>query len=237
MTMLEARAVRKVFGERDARSGAVLDGVDLEVPEGQFVALTGPSGSGKSTLLYLLGALDRPTSGEVRIKGQSTTDLRDDGLARLRLETIGFVFQFHFLNEVLTAEENVMVPALLAGRSDREARAMARAGLEALGLGHRLSHRPSRLSGGEQQRVAMARALVNRPRLLLADEPTGNLDGASGERVMETLQEAHRRDGLTIVLVTHNMELVARAERHVAMRDGRLHHPEGDPGGPSSAVS
>lgn len=235
--MLEARAVRKVFGERDARSGAVLDGVDLEVPEGQFVALTGPSGSGKSTLLYLLGALDRPTSGEVRIKGQSTTDLRDDGLARLRLDTIGFVFQFHFLNEVLTAEENVMVPALLAGRSDREARAMARAGLEALGLGHRLSHRPSRLSGGEQQRVAMARALVNRPRLLLADEPTGNLDGASGERVMETLQEAHRRDGLTIVLVTHNMELVARAERHVAMRDGRLHHPEGDPGGPSSAVS
>lgn len=235
--MLEARAVRKVFGERDARSGAVLDGVDLEVPEGQFVALTGPSGSGKSTLLYLLGSLDRPTSGEVRIKGQSTTDLRDDGLARLRLDTIGFVFQFHFLNEVLTAEENVMVPALLAGRSDREARAMARAGLEALGLGHRLSHRPSRLSGGEQQRVAMARALVNRPRLLLADEPTGNLDGASGERVMETLQEAHRRDGLTIVLVTHNMELVARAERHVAMRDGRLHHPEGDPGGPSSAVS
>jgi len=235
--MLEARAVRKVFGDQDARSGAVLDGVDLVVPDGQFVALTGPSGSGKSTLLYLLGALDRPTSGDVLLRGQSTTTLGDDDLARLRLEAIGFVFQFHFLNEVLTAEENVMVPAMLAGRSEREARLLARAGLEALGLSHRLTHRPTRLSGGEQQRVALARALVNRPRLLLADEPTGNLDGASGERVMDILHEAHRRDGLTIVIVTHNMELAARADRHVAMRDGRLVHLAGEPDGPSSTVS
>ncbi|MEB3299070.1 MAG: ABC transporter ATP-binding protein [Candidatus Sericytochromatia bacterium] len=230
--LLEVRGVDKVFVGSD-ESGAILRGVELTVPEGQFLALTGPSGSGKSTLLYLLGALDRPTRGEVLIGGESTSELKDDALARLRLAQIGFVFQFHFLNEVLTAEENVMVPLLLAGQAESVARKEARSGLERLGLGHRLHHRPSRLSGGEQQRVAVARALVHRPRLLLADEPTGNLDEGSGNHVMEVLQRAHREEGLTVVLVTHNMDLAHRAERHVAMRDGRLHVLRDEAGGAS----
>ncbi|MBM3275137.1 MAG: ABC transporter ATP-binding protein, partial [Candidatus Sericytochromatia bacterium] len=187
-----------------------------------FVAITGPSGSGKSTLLYLLGALDRPTQGEVRILGQATGPLADPALAAIRNKLIGFVFQFHFLMLDLTALENVMVPALVAGLPMGRATAKSRELLEKVGLSHRLSHRPAQLSGGEQQRVAVARALMNGPALLLGDELTGNLDSTSGEAIYQLLRDHNRSEGQTIVIVTHNAQLAAHADRIIEMVDGRI---------------
>lgn len=220
-TILEAREVTKTF-KKDGAGLSVLRGVSLGVRQGEFTAITGPSGSGKSTLLYLLGGLDRPTSGEMRIMGQSTTGMNDKKLAAVRNQDIGFVFQFHFLLPELTATENVMVPLLIAGAPDHAARRRAEDLLAQVELGHRLKHVPSELSGGEQQRVAIARALAHRPALLLGDELTGNLDTATGEAVYQLLRRYNQEYGQTIVVVTHNPQLAEHADRVIEMVDGRI---------------
>jgi len=202
----------------------IVDGIDLVVAQGEFLAVLGPSGSGKSTLLALMAGLDRPTAGEVVIDGRAIQDLSEDDLAMLRRRAIGFVFQSFQLLANLTAWENVLLPLELAGRRDGPARADAL--LAAVGLGERGHHYPSQLSGGEQQRVALARAFGPRPPILLADEPTGNLDRASGEIVLETMEALRREGGTTIVLVTHDAEVAARADRRIHLRDGRVERTE-----------
>ena len=198
----------------------ILDGVTLDVPSGQFVAVTGPSGSGKSTLLGLVAGLDRPTAGTIRVDGTELGALDEDALARLRLAKIGYVFQSFHLIPTLTATENVAIPLELAGAPDAPAR--ARALLEEVGLKLRGGHYPAELSGGEQQRVALARAVANQPGLLLADEPTGNLDSATGAQIIDLLLSLHRRLGITLILVTHDPALAAHAGRVVELRDGRV---------------
>ncbi|MCB9830939.1 MAG: ABC transporter ATP-binding protein [Planctomycetes bacterium] len=209
---------------RRLRSGdqelVVLDEVDLDIAAGEFVAILGPSGSGKSTLLGLLAGIDRPTSGEVHLDGQALSELDEDGLARLRRGRVGFVFQNFQLIENLDARENVLLPLELAGRKD--ARVRADQMLDRVGLAARGHHYPSQLSGGEQQRVALARAFAPRPALLLADEPTGNLDRATGAKVIELMLELRRAAGTTLVLVTHDAELAALADRRLHLVDGRL---------------
>lgn len=218
---LQAEAVTKELKGGEEPVLAVRD-TSLLVPHGQFLAITGPSGSGKSTLLYMLGALDRPTSGRVLVDGQDTSQLPEPALAALRNKKIGFVFQFHFLLPELTALDNVALPLMLAGRSQDEARARAQGLLERLELSHRAAHRPHELSGGQQQRVALARALANEPLVLLGDEPTGNLDTANSLRVYEWLREHNVQQGQTIVLVTHNPDLAAAADRVIELVDGRI---------------
>jgi len=204
-------------GEREL---TIVDAVDLSIPAGQFVAILGPSGSGKSTLLALMAGLDRPTSGEVRIDGQPISGLSEDELAVLRRHQIGFVFQSFQLLGNLTARENVLLPAELRGLPDPLARADEL--LAAVGLADRGHHYPSQLSGGEQQRVALARAFAARPPILLADEPTGNLDGATGRIVLDLMTELRRREGTTLVLVTHDAAVAALADRQIHLRDGRI---------------
>ncbi|HEY7601391.1 MAG TPA: ABC transporter ATP-binding protein [Methylomirabilota bacterium] len=198
----------------------ILDGITLDVPAGQFVAVIGPSGSGKSTLLGLLAGLDRPTAGSIRIDGIELASLDEDALARLRLAKVGYVFQSFHLIPTLTALENVAIPLELAGAPD----ALERAGalLDEVGLKARVAHYPAELSGGEQQRVALARAVANRPGLVLADEPTGNLDSATGAQIVDLLVGLHRRHGTTLILVTHDTALAVHAERIVELRDGRV---------------
>jgi len=203
-----------------ARAVTILDGVTLHVPPGQFLAITGPSGSGKSTLLGLVAGLDRATAGSIRVDGVDLSSLDEDALARLRLAKIGYVFQAFHLIPTLTALENVAIPLELAGAAD--APGQARALLEEVGLKARVDHYPAELSGGEQQRVALARAVANRPRLLLADEPTGNLDSATGAQIVDLLVGLHRRHGTTLILVTHDPALAAHAQRIVELRDGRV---------------
>jgi putative ABC transport system ATP-binding protein len=198
----------------------VLDGVTLEARAGEVLAITGPSGSGKSTLLGLIAGLDRPTAGSVVLDGVEVTALEEDALARLRRDAIGYVFQSYHLIPTLTAAENVAVPLELAGRRDARARALDL--LAAVGLAGRAHHYPAQLSGGEQQRVALARAVALRPRLLLADEPTGNLDSASGAQIVDLLLALHREHGSTLVLVTHDEAVARHAERVVMLRDGRV---------------
>jgi putative ABC transport system ATP-binding protein len=198
-----------------------LAGASLQVEEGEFVAILGPSGSGKSTLMNILGCLDRPTSGRYVLDGTSVAELDDDGLAAVRSRMIGFVFQSYNLLPRTSALENVAAPLLYQGVGRRERLARARAALERLGLGERADHEPQELSGGQQQRVAIARALVTEPRLLLADEPTGNLDTASGAEVMDVLHELHA-SGRTIVLITHDADVAATANRQIRVRDGRI---------------
>ncbi len=198
-----------------------LAGASLQVEEGEFVAILGPSGSGKSTLMNILGCLDRPTSGRYVLDGTSVAELDDDGLAAVRSRMIGFVFQSYNLLPRTSALENVATPLLYQGVGRRERLARARAVLERLGLGERADHEPQELSGGQQQRVAIARALVTEPRLLLADEPTGNLDTASGAEVMDVLHELHA-SGRTIVFITHDADVAATANRQIRVRDGRI---------------
>ena len=221
--MIDVRGVGKRYPQGPGTL-TVLKGVSLTVAAGEFAAVVGPSGAGKSTLLHLIGGLDTPTAGEVRVDGRAWSSLTPAEQARRRNRLIGFVFQSYHLVPELTALENTMLPALVGGPREPAATLRARAEglLEELGLGPRRAHRPGELSGGEQQRVAIARALFNRPRLLLCDEPTGNLDTASGAEVLRVVTERHRRDGVTVVLVTHEPALARAAGRLIHMRDGEI---------------
>jgi putative ABC transport system ATP-binding protein len=216
---IEVVDVRRSYA-MDGMTVEALRGVTLGIAEGEYVAVTGPSGSGKSTLMHLLGALDRPSSGQLLIGGRDTMKLDDAGLARVRGAEIGFVFQAFQLLARTNARDNVALPLVYRGVGRAERRRRAVAALEAVGLGHRLTHRPTQLSGGEQQRVAIARALVGEPRLVLADEPTGNLDSANGHEVLNVLERLNRERGVAVVLVTHDAEVAARADRLIRMRDG-----------------
>ncbi len=220
-TVIETRALVREFGTEVKTR--VLHGLDVVIREGEFVALTGISGSGKSTLLYLLGALDRPTLGQVLIDGTDIGALDDDGRAKLRGQKLGFVFQFHFLLPEFSVLENVMIPMLRRGERSRPSAAKhARSILHTIGLGDLGDRRPHQLSGGQQQRVAIARAVANDPRIVLADEPTGNLDSKNGHVVMEVFEKLVREQGLTIVMVTHERTFAARASRQIALGDGRI---------------
>ena len=218
--MIELSAVTRSYtmGGSEVRA---LAGVDLRIAAGEFVAITGPSGSGKSSLLNLLGCLDKPSSGEYRLDGEAVAALDDERVSALRSRKIGFVFQSFFLLPRLNVLENVLLPLRYAHEPDLQAPQRARALLDRVGLSDRLDHRPNELSGGQQQRAAIARALVRQPRLLLADEPTGNLDSKSAADVLGLIEELHR-EGQTIVLVTHDADVAARAPRHVRLRDGRV---------------
>ena len=220
---VEARALHKVFLGGDGRELMVLGGVDLRVDSGEAVAIVGTSGAGKSTLLHLLGALDRPTAGGVFLGGRDVSEVDADELARMRNSSVGFVFQFHHLLREFTALENVMMPCLIAGWQRKASEARAQELLTLVGLDERTSHRTTQLSGGEQQRVAVARALATEPPLLLADEPSGNLDTHTSEDLHDLLFHLRESQRLGMVLVTHNQELARRADRVLELRDGRLH--------------
>jgi len=217
MISVRALSMRLASGGREVH---VLTDVSLDVPAGQFLAIAGPSGSGKSTLLGLIAGLDQPTAGQIEVAGVDVTALDEDGLARFRRDHVGYVFQSFHLLPTLTAQENVAVPLELAGDAGAAARAAAL--LAEVGLAERAHHYPVQLSGGEQQRVAVARAMARRPPLLLADEPTGNLDSATGKQIIELLVGVNRRLGSTLVLVTHDAALAAHADRVVTLRDGRI---------------
>lgn len=219
MAILEARKLTKVIDSGTHRV-EILKGVDLVVPEGQFVAIMGASGSGKSTLLGLLAGLDSPSTGTITIAGTEITGLAEDKLALVRGRKIGFVFQSYQLIPTLTAEENVLLPHELSGGDIASGLERARELLSSVGLADRLDHYPVQLSGGEQQRVALARAFMVKPPILMADEPTGNLDSVNGEHVLHLLLALNRREGTTLILVTHDQALAARADRIVTLRDG-----------------
>ncbi|HEX8848543.1 MAG TPA: ABC transporter ATP-binding protein [Gemmatimonadaceae bacterium] len=222
MTVLEAVDVAKSYVGGDGSTIHVLDGVNLGVARGEMVAIVGASGAGKSTLLHILGALDAPSRGTVRIDGREVGGLADDALAELRNRKVGFVFQFHHLLREFSALENVMMPLRIARVDERIARERATAQLERVGLAARMHHRPAELSGGEQQRTAVARALVVEPAVLLADEPSGNLDHFNSERLHDLFATLARDAGVGIVVVTHNRSLAGRANRVLVLEDGRL---------------
>ena len=215
--MIQATNIVKRFGDLE-----VLRGVDLTVKSGEIVSIVGASGAGKTTLLQILGTLDVPDSGEVAVAGESTSGLSRRELSAFRNAHMGFVFQFHRLLPEFNALENVLMPAWIAGAPQRESRERAAQLLDDLGLGHRLDHNPSELSGGEQQRVAVARALMNQPSVLLADEPSGNLDSENAAKLHDLFFELRERHGQTIVLVTHNEQLAQRADRMLRMADGQF---------------
>jgi len=219
--MLQLDQIGKIYA-RGAEGVMALHQLSLEVARGEFLSIMGPSGSGKSTLLNLIGCLDRPTSGRILIDGLDTTGLDDNALTEVRRRRVAIIFQFYNLLPTLSAVENVALPRLLDGARDRDVRRRATDLLERVGLSHRLTHRPEELSGGEMQRVAIARALMSEAPLLLADEPTGNLDTVTALAVMELLTSTARAEGLTLVLVTHDPNVAALADRHVTIRDGRL---------------
>ena len=220
--VLECAALRKEFVGGDGQPIEVLTDVSLTVERGEFIAIVGESGAGKSTLLHLLGALDRPTAGEIRLTGNSYGDLNGDQLAMVRNSQVGFVFQFHHLLREFSAVENVMMPLLIGGASPAEARGRATELLDRVGLSERLGHRPGQLSGGEQQRVALARAIVNDPAVILADEPSGNLDHRNSERLHQLLQTLIEEMGTSLVVVTHDRHLAGKADRILAIEDGML---------------
>lgn len=221
MAILEARGLSKEYRMGEVRVSA-LSGVDLAIERGEFVAVMGPSGSGKSTLLYLLGGLDVPTSGEVILAGQRISALSDDQVALVRRRNVGFIFQFYNLLPTLSAEENIALPLLIDGQDPAAQRARIEGLLELVGLAERRHHRPDQLSGGEQQRVAIARALVTDPHIVLADEPTGNLDSATGWGILELLRRSCDARGQTILLVTHDPKAASYADRLVFLKDGKL---------------
>jgi len=217
----EIRNLHKTY-LMDGKRIQVLRGVDLTIQEGEMLALTGASGVGKSTFLHVLGTLDAPTAGSIAFDGKPIETMDDAEVARFRNRTIGFVFQFHYLLPEFSALENVMMPALIQRLSRSEATRRAKELLDSVGLGHRLDHKPGELSGGEQQRVALARALVLHPRLLLADEPTGNLDPATGEGIHQILRELNKRLGIAALVVTHNDPLAKMMPRRLQLKEGQL---------------
>ena len=219
--VLEARGLTKRYRRGDVEVTGV-DGLDLALEAGEFVALVGPSGCGKSTLLHLCGAMDRPTAGGVRFEGRSIRALDDDALTRLRRTRVGFVFQLFNLLPSLTVAENIALPLLLAGVDPSETGERVRTWAERVGIAHRLDHVPSQLSGGEAQRTAIARAVVHEPAILLADEPTGNLDSANGARIVDLLRDVNRQSGAAVLLATHDALVAAAAGRVITMRDGRI---------------
>ena len=219
--ILALRGVERVY-KTEAGPLPVLRGVDIDVYPGEVVGLIGPSGSGKSSLLHSAGLLERPDAGLVALEGRDCSKLSERVRTRIRLGTVGFVYQFHHLLPEFSAIENVAMPLTIAGKSRKEAESRARELLEGLGLGHRLTHQPAQMSGGEQQRVAIARALANHPKLLLADEPTGNLDPATSAAVFQALYQTCRQQGVAAVIATHNMELARYMDRVVALKDGHL---------------
>jgi lipoprotein-releasing system ATP-binding protein len=218
---LRARRLTKSY-ESGLRRVVVFDGLSLDIAKGEMVAVVGPSGAGKSTLLHILGGLDRPTAGTVKLREFDIFEVSDVDLARFRNREIGFIFQFHHLLPEFTALENVMMPLLISRVSQRAAKQRAEVVLESVGLSERATHRPGELSGGEQARVALARALVTNPRLLLADEPTGDLDSRTGESIHNLLKEVHRSQELTSIIVTHNERLASICDRVLHLEDGRL---------------
>ncbi len=224
---LELEGVQRIFVQGDTRL-PVLRQIDLAVNEGETVALIGPSGSGKTTLLQIAGLLDPPDAGEVRICGESAAGLTDKRLSAMRARYLGFVFQFHQLLPEFSARENLVIPQLVTGRPRREARARADALLAMVGLSNRADHRPGRLSGGEQQRVAIARATANAPRVLLADEPTGNLDEANGHLVIRTFLELAHEAGVAALVATHNIDLARQLDRILRLEDGELREQSAD---------
>lgn len=226
--VVETRDLVRTLGEKVQQ--VILDHISLHIRRGEFVALTGHSGSGKSTLLYLLGVLDKPTSGQVLIEGRDTSMLSDDDRAALRNDKLGYVFQFHFLLPEFSVQENVMIPMLRRGFSSVRAQKQASDTLEYLGLGELGKRRPNELSGGQQQRVSIARALAGKPTILLADEPTGNLDSKNGEIVIQLFEKLNREQGTTLVMVTHDPLFAERASRRVALKDGRVISDSAEPG-------
>lgn len=219
--ILQTRDLRKSFLQGDTEI-QVLQGINLEVVSGDTLAIVGSSGSGKSTLLHLLGALDSPTSGEVTINGQAVTPLSETARGDLRNASLGFVYQLHHLLPEFTAQENVSMPLRIRGVKAAEANRQGGELLERVGLGHRMTHKPGEMSGGERQRAAIARALVTRPKCLLADEPTGNLDEHTADRVFDLMLELNREIGTSLVMVTHNLELARRMQRQMELSDGHL---------------
>jgi len=215
--MIKAENIQKRYGELE-----VLKGVSLEISEGEIVSIVGASGAGKSTLLHIIGTLDKADSGTLSIKGIETWKLKDKQLSDFRNKVIGFVFQFHHLLPEFTALENVCIPAFIAGKSEEEAQSKAKELLTFLGLGDRINHKPSELSGGEQQRVAVARALVNQPAVVLADEPSGNLDSQSAKDLHQMFFDLRDKFNQTFVIVTHNSELADMADRKLEMKDGDI---------------
>jgi lipoprotein-releasing system ATP-binding protein len=219
--VLRLRGVARTYPTGEGRL-EVLKGVDLDVQAGEVVGLIGPSGSGKSSLLHAAGLLERPTAGQIIIEGRDCSTLSDRARTRVRLGLIGFVYQFHHLLAEFSALDNVALPQMIAGRSREAARRRAKMLLDQLGLAERLTHQPGQLSGGEQQRVAIARALANEPRIVLADEPTGNLDPATSTAVFQNLFDFARQTGVALLIATHNMELARFMDRVLALRDGRV---------------
>jgi putative ABC transport system ATP-binding protein len=226
MPLVQTENLTKIYGKGETAVIA-LDHVNLKVEPGEFIAVMGPSGCGKSTLLHLLGGLDRPTEGRVLIEGQALNDLSDDALSKLRRRRIGFIFQFYNLIPVLDATENAALPIILDGASPSKARAKAQEWLEKVGLGDRLKHRPDQLSGGQQQRVAIARALAAEPALVLADEPTGNLDSRASDEIVRLLRQVASEWGRSVVMVTHDPRIAAYADCIVHLKDGAIQEIQG----------
>jgi lipoprotein-releasing system ATP-binding protein len=217
MKVIEANGIRKAYGSLE-----VLKGINITVNKGEVVTLVGPSGSGKSTLLHIIGSLDKPDAGEVRINGTLLNGMKDKPLSQFRNRHIGFVFQFHHLLPEFTAFENVCIPGMISGRPVKEVENQAKKWLDRLGLSHRLSHKPSELSGGEQQRVAVARALINNPDIILADEPSGNLDTHNSRELHRLFFDIRNETGQTFLIVTHNEEFAGLSDRKIAMADGLI---------------
>lgn len=219
--MIDIKDVFKSY-ENGPQKVDVIKGISLQVKQAEVVVIMGPSGVGKSTLLHLIGALDLPTSGEIKIADQNVHTLRNDSLARFRNNSIGFVFQFHHLLPEFTALENILIPAMMYGKLTAEKEEYAKHILDEVGLSHRLNHKPRELSGGEQQRVAVGRALVNQPKVILADEPTGNLDKKSGEALYALLLDLNKKLKQTLIIVTHNENMTSQASRVIEMDDGKI---------------
>lgn len=218
--LLTAENIKKSYGTVD-----VLKGIDVSIDKGEFVTIIGKSGAGKSTLLHILGTLDKPDAGTVRIFGEDVTGFNAEKLAEFRNRHIGFVFQFHHLLPEFNAYENVVIPAMIAGKKEQEFKSKAENLMEYLGLSHRLRHKPNEMSGGEQQRVAIARALINDPSIIMADEPTGNLDSSTSAEIHQLISQLRKDLGITFIIVTHNFELTELSDRSLRMSDGRIVNP------------